>query len=136
MNFRRASLIAASTFVLSLACGTFSSVHAARPLVLKYSAEEGLAGRQARGATFKAWIDGGRPVTGTTDEIGRVTLNMGRPLSKGQTLFVEAQSADGERFYSWVFRDAALDGEVGSSCQLVGVQDFRAADVRTAQRVD
>lgn len=136
MNFRRASVIALSTLSVILASATPSRLQAANPLTLKYSVEEGMNGRMAEGATFKAWIDEGRPVVATSDDKGRVILELGRPLAKGQTLFVEAESADGNRFYSWVFRDAALSGNVRTTCQLVGIQDFRHMDVMTAQRAD
>lgn len=135
MKFERAFRIAAASLAMVLAAGPLSQIWAAKPLVLKYSAEEGLEGRSAKGATFKAWIDDGRPVVATTDDDGRVELELGKALKKGQTLFVEAESADGERFFSWVYRDSDLAGHVRSTCQLVGIADFRAPEIVTAQRI-
>lgn len=136
MNLRRASLIALSSVAVFIASASSSHLQAAKPLILKYSAEEGLGGHQAKGATFKAWIDEGRPVVATTDEKGRVVLELGRALAKGQTLFVEAESAEGDRFFSWVYRDSELSGNVRSTCRLVGIRDFRHPDIVTAQRIE
>jgi len=134
MNLRRASVIALSSLAVFVASAPSSHLQAAKPLILKYSAEEGMSGRQAKGATFKAWIDEGRPVVATSDEEGRVVLEMGRSLIKGQTLYVEAESADGDRFFSWVYRESELSGNVRSNCRLVGIRDFRHPDIVTAQR--
>jgi hypothetical protein len=136
MNFRRTAVIA-FTFISAFSAAVPAvRAQAGNPLVLKYSAEEGLNGRTAKGATFKAWIDEGRPVVATADEEGRVELDLGRPLAKGQTLYVEAESASGDRFYSWVYRESDLSGHVRTTCQLVGIQDFRHPDLVTAQRAD
>ncbi len=134
MNLRRASVIALSSLAVFIVTAPSARVQAAKPLILKYSAEEGMAGHQAKGATFKAWIDGGRPVVATSDEEGKVVLDLGKPLAKGQTLYVEAESAEGDRFFSWVYRETTLSGEVRSNCQLVGIRDFRHSDIVTAQR--
>lgn len=134
MSDRRALLVVLASVTVLVGASQRAYVQAANPLVLKYSVEEGMSGRQARGALFKAWIDEGKPVMATSDDEGRVQLNLGRPLSKGHTLFVEAESADGDRFYSWVYRDSSLSGDVNSSCQLVGLRDFRTSEIVTAER--
>ena len=103
-----------------------------RRLVLSYTAEEGLNGRVARGAVFKAWIDDGRPVVAMTDDNGKVALDLGRPLDKGQTLYVEAESEDGSRSYSWIYKETPLSGTVESACQLVGLDDFHKPTLVTA----
>ena len=46
----------------------------------------------------------------------------------------EGESEDGNRSYSWIYRETPLSGEVESACQLVGLDDFRHPTVQTAQK--
>ncbi len=127
------------SLALALTALTFPSPGFAKgapenPLVLQYQVEEGMNGRVARGAVFKAWIGETRPVVGITNEDGKVALDLGRALKKGETLFVEGESEDGNRSYSWIYKETPLSGEIESACQLVGIDDFRHPTVLTAQK--
>ncbi|MBV9080859.1 MAG: hypothetical protein JO102_07045, partial [Elusimicrobia bacterium] len=57
----------------------------------------------------------------------------GRALHKGDTLYVEAESADGSRAYSWSYGETPLTGEVNESCQLVGAIDFTQPTLASAR---
>jgi len=133
MRSEKISALAALLLTFAVLVPSGAQASSKRRLVLNYTAEEGLNGRVARGAVFKAWIDEGRPVVAMTDDNGKVALDLGRSLDKGQTLYVEAESEDGNRSYSWVYKETPLSGTVESACQLVGLDDFHKPALLTAQ---
>lgn len=134
MRFRSTLSIALSIAAIVASNPVAAQAASKKPLVLEYKVEEGLNGRVARGAVFKAWIGEGRPVVGITNEDGKVALELGRALKKGETLFVEGESEDGNRSYSWIYKETPLYGQVESACQLVGIDDFRHPTILTAQK--
>lgn len=134
MRFQRALTMTAAALSVVAMLSAGAQAGSKKQLVLHYTVEEGLNGRVARGAVFKAWIGEGRPVVAMTDDDGRVAIELGRSLKKGETLFVEGESEDGHRSYSWIYRETPLSGQIESACQLVGIDDFSAPSIVTAHR--